>query len=313
MLYEQRVLVKIEFHKKMDECRGEEFEDFFHDVMVRRFDDYIDIRAWGKIGDRGADGLRVNARELYACYAPLVIDMKAIRKKFKSDLESAARQRGGEFDTFIFVSNDRWGTHPDISMILSEAQAAMPHLSFSSMGTRRLWNEILHLDIGHCEDLFGRIKAEEVVYGIGLADLEPLLDHLISARREIARDYQVHIPDTRKMKYNKISPEYREELTRGMRDTPLVGEYIQGMNDPMLEDEMAEGFAYHYRWSRAERGDDADQVMEDMASYVLGNRRPGLRQHVAAWAIITFFFERCHIFEPAPDGWVPEPTGGTGS
>ena len=110
MLYEQRVLVKIEFHKKMDECRGEEFEDFFHDVMSRRLDDYIDIRAWGNIGDRGADALRVNARELYACYSPQVIDMKAVRKKFKSDLESATRQRSGEFDTFIFVNNGASGT-----------------------------------------------------------------------------------------------------------------------------------------------------------------------------------------------------------
>jgi hypothetical protein len=313
MLYEQRVLVKIEFHKKMDECRGEEFEDFFHGVMSRRFDDYIDIRAWGNIGDRGADALRVNARELYACYSPQVIDMKAVRKKFKSDLESATRQRSGEFDTFIFVNNDRWGTHPDISVMLSEAQAAMPHLSFVSMGTRKLWNEILRLDIQQCEDLFGRIKAEEVVLGIGLADLEPLLDHLIAAKMKIPRNYQVYIPNTRKMKYNKISPEYREEITRGMRDSPLVGEYIQGMNDPMLEDEMAEGFAYHYRRSRAERGDDADQVMEDLMSYVLGNRRPELRQYVAAWAIITFFFERCHIFESVPDGWVPTPDGGTGS
>lgn len=312
MLYEQRVLVKIEFHKKIDECRGEEFEDFFHDVMSRRFDDYIDIRAYGSIGDRGADGMRVAARELYACYSPLAIDMRALRRKFESDLESATRQRGGQFDTFVFVSNDRWGTHPDISVMLSEAQAAMPGLSFTSMGTRKLWNEILHLDIGHCEDLFGRIKAEEVVYGIGLADLEPLLDHLVFARQKIPEDYQFHIPDTRKMQYNKISPEYREEITRGMRDSPLVDEYIQRMNDPMLEDEMAAGFAHHYRRSRGERGDDADQVMEDLLSYVLGNRRPGLRQYVAAWVVITFFFERCHIFEPAPDDWVPEAAKGPG-
>jgi hypothetical protein len=53
--------------------------------------------------------------------------------------------------------------------------------------------------------------------------------------------------------------------------------------------------------------------MEDLVSYVLGNRRPELRQYVAAWAILTFFFERCHIFEPAPVGWVAEPDGRTGS
>jgi hypothetical protein len=314
VFYEQKIVVKFEFQKKMQECRGEAFQDFFHDLMTHRFGhDYVDIRPNGKFGDRGADGIRLGTRELFACYSPQAIDVREAKRKLKSDLESAIRQRPGQFDTFVFVCNDRWGTHPDISIMLAEEQGAIPTLSFGSMGTRKLWNEVMQLEIDQCEDLFGSINVEEVVDGIGMADLEPLLEHLIDNRRAIGDGYQVDIPNTRKMKYNKISLEYQEELTRGMRGTPLVDGFIQGMNDSTLEDEMAEGFAHYYRQSRTARGNDADQVMEDLLSYVAGNRRPAVRQYMAAWTIVTFFFERCHIFDPAPDAWTPEPDEGTGT
>ena len=151
----------------MEECHGEEFEAFFHDVMTRRYEDYTAIRTQGRLGDQGADGLRLGARKLYACYSPETPDMDKVSAKFWSDLKSAVRQRSREFDTFVFVFNNKRGTHPQVATLLADAGAAYPALSFESMGTRKLWHQVMRLEKEECEDLFGVIPVEAVVYDFG--------------------------------------------------------------------------------------------------------------------------------------------------
>jgi hypothetical protein len=312
MLSEQLMFVHLAFLQKMETCHGEEFEGFFHDLMSYRYADYTAVRTHGDIGDMGADGLRLDARELYACYSPQTIDGSAIRSKFRKDLKSAIRQRNGQFGTFVFVFNDKRGTHPEIAQLLAEAKATHPDLSFRSMTCRSLWREVMQLEKAESEILLGMvIPVEGVVYGIGMADLQPLLDHLAERRRPADPDSPIELPNLRKMQYNNLSPEYCDLLKRGMRDSGLVEEYYQKINDPLMHDEVASGFAEYYRQARYETADDPDEIMWEMQRYVMGNMLPKPQAHIAAWAVLTHFFERCHIFESPPDDWIPGPAEGS--
>ena len=271
--------------------------------MCHRYDDYVDIRTHGKLGDQGADGLRLGTRQLFACYAPETLDVSRIRSKFHSDLESAILQRSGQFETFVFVFNDRRGTHPEIASLLAGARTHEPNLAFESMGCRRLWNEVMRLERIECENLFGPIPIESLVYGIGMADLQPLLDHLRSHR--MPADSAAPVDEARllKMDYNRLSTECREQLVRGMRDSYLVEEYYDRLADEAQHDEIATGFSDYYRQVRARVGDDPDEIMWELERYILGNEHPRQRVLVAAWTVLTHFFERCHIFEAPPAGW----------
>lgn len=298
------MFVRLAFLEKMAECHGEEFQEFFHDLMSHRYDDYVDIRTHGRLGDQGADGLRLSTRQLFACYAPETFKVSKVETKFNSDLSSAIRQRAGEFDTFVFVCNDRRGTHPEIASLLAGAHTTYSDLKFESMGCRRLWNEIIRLEKIDCENLFGPIPIDELVYGIGMADLKPLLDHL-SANRvpadPIATVDEAHL---RKMAYNLLSEDCRERLVRGMRYSHLVEQYYEGLVEEVQHDEVAAGFAAYYQQVRAEvGGDDPDEIMWELERYVLGNEYQRPRVVLSAAVVLTHFFERCHIFEVPPPGW----------
>lgn len=303
MLSEQRLSVRLAFLQKVEECHGEEFEEFFHEVMAYRYEDYVDVRTHGNLGDMGADGLRLDAGELYACYSPQTVEMSSIKSKFWSDLRSALAKRQGKFSVFVFVCNDKRGTHPEISDLLSDAKIAYPDLSFRVMGCRRLWAEVLKLDLDQCESLLGPIPVEEVVHGVGMADLQPLLDHLAQYRKPSDPGAPVGLPDLRKMQFNDLPDDDREMLKIGMRNSGLVEEYYEKVSDPLLGDEVASGFTEYYRQVRDEAGEDPGQIMWQMQTYVMGNKaaRPG--ESFAVWAVLTHFFERCHIFESPPDGW----------
>lgn len=311
MLSEQLMFAHLTFLQKMETCHGEEFEEFFHDLMSYRYADYTPVRTHGNIGDMGADGLRLDARELYACYAPQTFDTSAMKSKFRSDLKSALSQRQGQFSTFTFVCNDKRGTHPEIAGLLAEAKAAHADLSFRSMTCRSLWREVMRLKKEECEILFGTpIPVDGVVYGIGMGDLQPLLDHLAEHRRPSDPNSPIELPNLRKMQYNELSPEYCDLLKWGMRDSGLVEEYYQRISDPLMADEVASGFTEYYRQARDEVEHDPDEIMWEMQCYVMGNQLPKPRVHAAAWAVLTHFFERCHIFESPPDDWLPEKTDG---
>lgn len=295
--------VRLAFLQRMAECHGEEFEGFFHGLMCHRYDDYVDIRTHGKLGDQGADGLRLSTRQLFACYAPETLDVSKIRSKFHSDLKSAMLQRPGEFDTFVFVFNDRRGTHPEIASLLASARAHQSDLAFESMGCRKLWNEVMRLERVECENLFGPIPVEPLVYGIGMADLRPLLDHLSGHRLPADPAAALNEAQLLKMDYNRLSAECREHLIRGMRDSHFVEEYYDGLVDQAQHDEVATGFSDYYLQVQARVGDDPDEIMWELERYILGNEHPRQRALLAAWTVLTHFFERCHIFEAPPPGW----------
>ncbi|HUY48105.1 MAG TPA: ABC-three component system protein [Streptosporangiaceae bacterium] len=305
MLFEQRMFVLLAFLKKMTECHGEEFQEFFHDLMCHRDPGFIDVCTAGKLGDLGADGLMLYTRQLYACYAPQTFDASAMKSKYNSDLESALEKREGQFDTFIFVFPDIRGTHPEIPTLLARSKEVHPDLNFESMGCRKLWNEVMRLETVECEDLFGSIPVTPVVYGVGLADLAPLLDHLKANRIPADPTAPVDKASLVKMDYNQLSTDCREQLVRGMRDSHLVQEYHDGLIDQAQHDEVAAGFSDYYRQVRDRVGDNADEIMWELERYILGNEHPKLHVLLATGAILTHFFERCHIFEAPPPGWQP--------
>lgn len=94
---------RLAFMKKMTECHGHEFQEFFHNLMCHRYSGYIDVRTAGSLGDLGSDGFLLHAGKLYACYAPETFDRSGMKSKYNSDRELAIRKREGQFDTFVFV------------------------------------------------------------------------------------------------------------------------------------------------------------------------------------------------------------------
>ncbi|MFJ8746012.1 ABC-three component system protein [Embleya sp. NPDC127516] len=282
------------------------FEDFFHKLMCARHPDFLDVRTHGNIGDQGADGLSLHSRKLYACYAPQTPDASKIRGKFASDLKSAKAQRDGQFDTFVFVHNDRRGMHPEIAGVLAKAAVDHRPLRFEQMGSRRLWQECLGLEQALAEDVLGcEIPIKDLVFGVGLEDLAPLLKHLQELRTPA--DPFMDLPDVPhvKLDFNALHGEAREDLQRGMRHSHLVDAFYDGGMLAVEHDEVARGFRLYYEQVRAE-WDDPEDVLWQLEMYVLGNGQQPRRVQRNARVVLAHFFERCDIFDAPPPDWHPD-------
>lgn len=305
MLQQQRMYAYVKFLNMMASIHGDEFESFFHRLMQLRHPGFVPVRTHGNLGDQGADGLSLHDRTLYACYGPQVFNAGEVKDKFRSDLSKAKAKRRGQFDKFTFVHNDRrGGIHPEIATLLRQVADSNTSITFDQVGPQKLWHEIMRLDLVEAEELLGcQIPIEEVVYGIAIDDLAPLLEHLQKVKLEEDHFGRVREAGAKKIEFNRIGYDDQAFLIEGMRYAPLIREYYDGRLDAYAEDQAAAGFASYYQQARDELADDTEEIMWKMQGYVLGNKLARSKEIRAAWAIIAYFFERCHIFETPPPGW----------
>lgn len=305
MRHDQRMWAETRYIQLMAKLTEDAFESFFHSLMELRYPGYVPVRAHGRLGDQGADGLSLHDRRLYACYAPVVFDASKVRAKFLSDLSKALDKRPGQFDMFVFVHNDQQrGIQPEVSSLL--AQVAVDHapLRFEQLGPRKLWFEIVMLDLEHVEALLDcSIPIQELVYGVGAEDLAPLLEHLKRHRLGADELARVPIANPEKIEFNMLPESDQVYLRLGMRDAALVRSYYDGRLDPPAEDEAAAGFNAYYRMLRSQYGDDVGEITWGLQTYVHGNLRSRSNDHLAGWVVLAYFFGRCDIFDNPPPGW----------
>lgn len=307
--FTERMFVKTMFRDRMADLNGLAFEDFFIRIMTARYADFVEVRTHGSIGDLSSDGLRLHDGKLYACYAPETFDADSardVKKKFTGDLTGALAKRAGEFQTFVFVYNDpRRGLHPEITQLLAQARRGHAPLAFETLGPRQLLGELFRLVKYQIEEVFGApIPVEDVVYGVGLEDLKPLLDHLVERRRQTNGQQSPREVSALKMDYNQLDEDDREMLRRGMLHTHLVEENYQGLTDVTERDEVAADFNAYYRGIATVYSTAADVVYE-LEKYVAGNRHLDRASARALSVVLAYFFETCDILAEPPTGWTP--------
>ena len=279
---------------------GEAFEDFFHRLMESAEPGFFPVRTTK--GDRGADGLMISGRKLYACYGPQRANEYEIGRKFRSDLRKAVDHRKDDFDTFVFVHNNPRGVAPQVTLEISEAQAEHPSLKFENFGLDRMFRVLRKLEEEEIEDLIGPFPLRAMVTGVGMVELAPLLAHLSTQRRKTPLPDGVAIPPSRKLEYNRFGEDMAGFLRLSLPHVPLVKEYYDGLGDPIERDEVAAAFRQEHL-HLADTLDDPDAIVFRLQWYILGNEAKDLKDQIEANTVLMYFFGECEIFEVPPEGW----------
>jgi hypothetical protein len=72
MTPEQLYRWKIALELKLRKCSGTAFQDFFADVMTAKHgSDYVRVRPYGSLGDKGCDGYLQPTGDIFACYGAI--------------------------------------------------------------------------------------------------------------------------------------------------------------------------------------------------------------------------------------------------
>jgi hypothetical protein len=143
------------YNYQCHECPAIEFQRMFENIMKRAKPEFMQIRPYGKLGDRKADGLLLSEKTVFQVYSPDDFTQEKAIEKINDDLDGAVKEWGDNLETWTFVYNARRGLPPDIPKILVEKQKQFPQVKINSLSKEGLWEIARHLSLQQMAEVFG--------------------------------------------------------------------------------------------------------------------------------------------------------------
>lgn len=296
--------------RHQQECfsSGAAFEDYATRLLRHHHPDFNNPAAAGRLGDGGCDGLADQGETLYACYGqrPDRNAERELQKKLEEDFARALDQWSG-FLTWRFVTN----AHPGPETLKTYAELQRQHgdtaerpLTLEIWRPAELWDQVVrNLPEETLDELFPGVPG---VQHVGLADLLPLLDSLDPVPAGDAPNTPVRPVPQGKMDFNDLPSGARVEFNEGRLTAPQIDAWYLAQPNPDLADAHGAQFTRIYDEARTHT-DRSGELLERIYVAVAGeNFRMDSRRAGAAYAVVSYFFDRCLIFETPVEGDVAD-------
>ncbi len=295
-----RAYYGVVFERNYLRMRGNEFQNFFADLMEKRYPkgDFIRIRPWGKTGDRKNDGYLKSQRTLFQVYAPNEMTEADALRKIDEDFKGALPHWKEHFDTWVFMHNARDGLGPGITKKLLDLDQAHEHVTVTSWGFEDLRKELFRLSKEEIQDILGFAPGWKDFLQIGFEDLKPILF-------QITQEPAPEVPDLRqvprnKTEINKLSDATEALINVGRLKSALVGQFFKQYPSPEYGDQVVQAFRTQYETLKNE-GIDPDGIFLRLQVFAGGELTQKPKHQAAVLSVLAYLFDECDIFERERD------------
>jgi hypothetical protein len=290
-----RSFFDLKFENQFLKKSGNEFQDFFADIMERCYPgDFMRTRPWGRYGDRKNDGYLRSQRTLFQVYAPNEMKAPEALTKIDEDFYGSLPYWKDYFDTWIFVHNAYDGLGPHIVAKLLELGEEHAPLKVIHWGLTELHLVVRKLNFEDLVFLFGYPPTQNGLRQVGFRDLKLVLDTI--AESPPVSDPDLQPPPSDKMERNALSEHTGSLLRAGMRKSERVRRFFSSYHDPVYGDRIVETFRQQYI-SLRESKLSPDEIFDELWKFAAGDRRKGSRHESSVLAVLAYLFEECDIFE----------------
>ena len=251
------------------------------------------VRPYGNQGDWKCDGRLVSTGTVFQCYGPETPTDKKTIDKIDEDFAGACAKWPGFMKVWVFVHNHSGGQPPAVVDHLDSKRAENPDIAFEIWAESELFE--LHGKKSETAKraMYGSVPNTAVVSDVVLQDLQPVIDVL--ERRELdPTDPLTPPPSVLKLERNALSDDAAEFLRLGRRKSRLVETYFRKIGPVELGEKIAEAFRKYYCDLKVMELEQ-DQIFSYLQVFAGVKGEP--KRQAAAMAVMTYFFDRCDIFE----------------
>jgi hypothetical protein len=290
----QRGFYGLKFENAFLREKGKAFETFFARVMAHAFvGDFEPVRPYGAKGDLKCDGFRVSDGTIFQCYAPDSIKLADLLDKIDKDFRGALAHWGARMRRWEFVHNDTRGLPAEAIRKLDAIRTTNRTIEVATFGEAEMRKVVMSLALHQLEDLFGATPSQRTLEKLDFAALRPVL--VAIRRREPEAEPSITAPSAMKLQHNALSADAAALLRQGRRREKLVQDFFESWPDPSFGEAIAEAFRVRYQ-SLKDIGLSPDQTFAKLQAFAGG--MDGEPSHQGAvLAVMSYFFERCDIFE----------------
>lgn len=286
---------ELQFRLKFAEGRGNEFQDFFNNLMERRDPDFRRVRPWGNQGDRKNDGWSPASRTLFQVYAPASFKASDLATKLAEDFEGAVDYWEQYFDTWVFVHNDVDGLAPEVELKVAELNERSENITCTSWGREQIRRELAQLQDADLVAVLGPPITGKQFLSVSAASLQPLLEHLGGTAPNPDAQTIGAVP-VDKIERNGLGHAQAHLLTLGEVKLQLVDEYLERVSPrPTYKSEISGVFTAKYEELHA-AFNNADDIFDNLLAWLTAGVAEADRV-VNAVTVLAYFFFTCQIFE----------------
>ncbi len=298
----QRAFYGLKFENAFLREKGKAFESFFSRVMAHGFSgNFQPVRPYGAKGDLKCDGFRLSDGTVFQCYAPDSMKLADLLRKIDEDFHGAVDHWGARMRRWEFVHNDARGLPAEATQVLVDLGVAHPAIQIQPLGEAELRRIVMALALHQLEDLFGSVPSQREFDKLDFADLRLVL--MAISRREPMPEPPLIAPSAMKLQNNALSQDAAGLLRQGRRREKLVQDFFDVWHDPSLGEAIAEAFRKRYQALKA-IGLRPDEIFGELQTFAGGMEGEPSRQG-AVLAVMSYFFERCDIFEDSAQEIAP--------
>lgn len=301
---EQRWQYKLSFKVKLMQSYGTEFQDFFSTVMEKAHGaDFVRVRAFGSLGDKGCDGYLQSCGRVYQCYGKMAdasVKVATLVNKINDDFALATGHLQTVMKEWHFGHNLLNGFPIEGVQAIEALKAANKQHTIGLVGPAKLEEFALALTPDNLLELFGPAATADDSRNLQMAEVGALLESVISSIGTGPADGEEVKPvPVDKLKFNKLPEHWCGLVRAGIQNAPYVAGYIGQYHDPEIGSKIAVAFNERYRTLRLE-GLDPGAIMDCLYEAVTGIGSVTAQRQVAAHALLAHLFESCDIFEREP-------------
>jgi len=303
ILNEKRYWWRILLELRLRQSRGDAFQEFFSVIMGHLHgSDFVRVRAYGSLGDKGCDGYLQSTGQLFQCYGALNGETKKVAtltKKMNDDFATAKTKLGSTMREWHMVINLVDGVPVEAIETLQALKEANPIIKIGLIGKEGLEERVFGLSCERIDSLLGPTATPVETKNLDVAVLRKLVDDLALSATATPNTVDLNLVPVSKLIHNGLPTHWQLFIRSGWVNAPIVASYFARHPEPLKGDQVGTLLTQKYK-SLTAQNITPGNIMNALLELVTGQGPVTPQNQVAAQALLTHFFESCDIFEREP-------------
>lgn len=287
------------------EKKGDEFQNFFANIMEKSDDSFVSVSTAGRLGDKKCDGYSEKTATVFQCYSPDNIEkddtIKSAIKKIEDDFAGAKKHwftdKSDWMKNWVFVWNGRpKGLPADILQALKKVKDGEKEIEIDNWNVEKLWKLVELFSSSEKTDLLGVVPTIETVTEITAAEVSVLLDFLAKQNSKEQNDDLELLGISEKLEKNGFSSDVKSLIKICLPMTEDVKGYLSKHPDATIQEKVADVMIEKYQ-QFSENNQTSDEVIWQLIRYVQSPKFDSQKHFFAAVGIVAHYFHLCDIFE----------------
>lgn len=259
---------------KLRQSSGDAFQDFFGRVMqARHGEDYIRVRPFGQLGDKGCDGYLASSGRVYQCYGAVNGDAGKVDylvSKMETDFAKAKSHLKDIMKEWHLAHNLVDGLPVDAVQKLKALETSNAPVVCRFMAYEGIASVLLQLDEPIIESFVGPAATAADEKNLQAIELRDLVASILAAVDETTpTTAEIKAVSVAKLAHNALPPHWAHFLSAGWQNAHHVSAYFDRHPDPLAGERIATRFRDRYAYLKSQDL-DAAATMASLYEMVVG-------------------------------------------